>query len=120
MKTILLLASIEMCSEFQYVLSEEYNILTCFDPVAGAAMLSRKPDALILNLSLPGSSGLDFLIHNKSSLPPVVIALTPFINNALLAKLDQLNVDAAFLIPCAMSRLKESLSNLLTKKCPSW
>jgi DNA-binding response OmpR family regulator len=118
MKTIILLASEEMCAILEDTLEKEYRIISCFDSTTGDSMLSCKPDALILDLFLPGSTGLTFLRKNRASLPPIVITLTTFVSNSLLTNLAELGVTSVIRLPCHLPYLEQHITKLLTKNAP--
>ncbi len=119
MKKVMLLASEDLCGVLQCALKKKYSVFPCSDPAAGEAILPFKPDALILDLFLPGADGLTFLKNNALCLPPVVIALTAFVSDDLLRKLSDLGVAAVIRIPCNLPYLEQQLTKLLAKKCPS-
>lgn len=113
MKKVMLLASKEMCDILQAALGHTYIALPCSDPEAGSELLRAKPDALVLELSLPGANGMTFLKAQADNLPPVVLVLTPFISDTVLAELVILGVSSVFLIPCRISQLTDTLAQQL-------
>ena len=113
MKKVMLLAPDGICDIVQAALKQKYIILPCSDPAAARELFQLKPDALILNLFLVGTDGLAFLRENTGSLPPVIIALTAFISDAILQELVTLGIQSVILIPCSPSYLENQLAELL-------
>lgn len=113
MKKVMLLASEEMCDNLRRVLDDKYITLPCSDPTACGELLDLSPDALILNLFLPGTDGVTFLKDHAGDLPPVILALTFFISDSILQELTSLGVSSAILLPCQLGRLEKHLSDLL-------
>lgn len=109
MKKVMLLASKEMCDTLQSALGNTYITLPCSDPAAGSELLKSRPDVLILALSLPGANGMTFLKAQADNLPPVILAMTPFVSHAILKDLAVLGVSSVFLIPCRMACLPKAL-----------
>ena len=114
----MLLVPENLCDVLQAALENKYRTLPCPDPAAGKTVLDQAPDALILDLSLPGTDGLTFLRERKDSLPSVIIALTAFISETLLSDLEQIGVSAVLRIPFRFAHLEEQLTRLI-KKSPS-
>lgn len=102
MKTVMLLASEEMCDILQHALGDKYTLLPYSDPAAGRRILDQAADAMILDLFLPGTNGLTFLRENAGALPSIIIVLTRFLSDDLLQELEILGVSAVFLIPCRL------------------
>ena len=118
MKKVMLLASENMCGILQTALDGKYRTLPCSDPADCRALLQEAPDALILELSLPGADGVTFLNDYSNCLPAIILVLTPFISDKLLSHLDQAGVSAVLRIPFRLSYLEAQLAEHL-KKSPS-
>lgn len=110
MKRVMLLASEEMCDHLRAALDNKYITLPCSDPATGGELLEQKPDALILDLFLPGTDGVAFLKAHAADLPPVILAITRFISDGLLQELEALGVSSMVLIPCIVSYLRDQLA----------
>lgn len=119
MKKVMLLASKDMCDILRRELNDKYITLPCYDPAAGAALLQTTPDALILELPLPEISGMTFLRDNKSSLPPVILVLTPYISDIFMKEMEAIGVTAVILMPFRSSFLQKTLALHVETKCPS-
>ena len=109
MKKVMVLAPEMLCGRLRDALGHKQTILPCSDPGAAGKLLLSEPDVLILSLALTGTDGLTFLKENASFLPPKVIALTCFFDNALLAELAGLGVSHVIRIPCRLSYLEQKL-----------
>lgn len=86
-----------------------WDILACGDAAEGAKLMLHRPEALILDLFLPGVDGLTFLRENRHSLPPAVIVLTAFVSSALLDELAALRITAVVRTPCTVSTVVSQL-----------
>ena len=112
MKKVMLLAPKDLCDNLRSVLEDTYITLPCYDPSAGTEILQAHPDILILSLSLPGADGMAFLRDHADLLPPVILALTPYLDNSILAELSRLEVAAVIRIPICLPRLLQKLEDL--------
>ncbi len=110
MKKVMLLASEDMCEILRAALDDKYITLPCSDPAAGGSFLGQNPDALILDLFLPGTDGMAFLKAHAADLPPAVMAVSRFFSDELLQELEALGISSVILIPCTPSHLREQLS----------
>lgn len=100
MKKVMLLAPENLCDTLRESLETKYITLPCSDPSAAKKLLLSGPDTLILSLFLPGTDGLTFLRENAAVLPPKVIALTVYFDDAILLELEALGVSQVIRIPC--------------------
>lgn len=116
MKRVMLLASQEACEIFRNELSQICTLLPCTSLRTAEEALLSKPDALIMNVFLPGMDSLAFLKSHAEMLPPVVIVLTTFISNTLLEELADLNISYLIRLPYALEGLRNRLAALLEKK----
>ena len=100
MKKVMLLAPENLCDILRDVLETKYITLPCSDPSAAKEVLLSEPDILILSLALLETDGLTFLRENAAILPPRVIALTVYFNDAILFEMEGLGVSQVIRIPC--------------------
>ena len=100
MKKVMLLAPENLCDILWDALETKYITLPCSDPSAAKELLLTEPDTLILSLALPGTTGLTFLRENATILPPRVIAMTVYFDDAVLFELEDLGVSQVIRIPC--------------------
>ena len=120
MKTVLaIVGSQEMEALLQRALRKKYALTVCRSVEEGADLLLYKPDALILELCLPGCDGLSFLQQNRSMLPPVVLALSVLVSRAVLEAASHAGVGGLILIPCTGNEVVRQLDALMRKKDPS-
>ena len=99
-KVMLLVAPEDLCNILRDALENKYITLPCSDPSAARELLLSGPDTLILSLFLPGMDGLTFLRENAAILPPKIIALTVYFDDAILFELEDLGVSQVIRIPC--------------------
>ena len=111
-KKVMLLGSKDLCDSLRFAMDDNYIVLPCYDPSAGAEILQMHPDILILSLSLPGADGLAFLKGHAELLPPNVLILTPYLDSRILAELARLGVTAVVRMPVALSSLLQKLEAL--------
>lgn len=100
MKKVMLLAPERLCDILRNALENKYITLLCSDPSAAKELLLTEPDILILSLALSGTTGLTFLRENSAILPPRIIALTIYFDDAVLYELEDLGVSHVARIPC--------------------
>ena len=116
MKRVMLLASREDCEVLSNALGRSFAVLPCTNLRKAEEVLLSKPDALVLDIFLPGMDSLEFLTSHAERLPSVVIVLTTFISNTLLEELADLNISYLIRIPYAPEGLQNRLGALLEKK----
>lgn len=78
---------------------------------------THRPDALILDLTLPVIDGLTVL-RKTSFQPHIILALTNLATPAVLQAATNAGVQDMILIPCTIRHIIESL-NALIEKAPS-
>ena len=100
MKKVMLLAPENLCDILRDALENKYTTLPCSDSSTAKELLLTEPDILILSLALTGMNGLAFLRENVSLLPPRIIALTIYFDDAILYELESLGVSQVIRIPC--------------------
>ena len=109
MKKVMLLAPERICDILRDALENKYITLPCSDISAAKKILLSEPDILILSLALAGTEGLTFLRANAESLPPRVIVLTAFYDDAILSELVNLGVSCVIRIPCKLTYLNQNI-----------
>ena len=95
-----------------------HDVHTCDTGTDALAMLeTHRPDALILDLTLPGMDGITIL--RKSVFKPrIILALTNLATPAVLQAAADVGVQDMILIPCTIRHIIEHL-NALIEKAPS-
>lgn len=86
-------------------------------PDALAMLESLQPDILILELSLPVIDGLT-LLRKSHYKPKHILALTSFVNSAVLQAAADVGVQGLVLIPCTIRYIVEQLDTI-TENAPS-
>lgn len=90
-----------------------YDIHICdTGPDALAMLETLQPDILILDLSLPVIDGLT-LLHRSHHKPKHILALTNFVNTAMLQAAADAGVQALILIPCTVRYIVEQLDAII-------
>lgn len=104
MKTALIAVRSELitCILTQH-LQNKYTVHTCSWGEDALALLEQlHPDALIIDLHLPGITGLEVL-RRSNHRPANTVALTRLISGQVLEDAAELGIQKLFLLPCAMS-----------------
>ena len=95
-----------------------YDVHTCDTGPDALAMLEKyRPDALILDLTLPVMDGLTVL-RKTGFRPQSILALTNLATPAALQAAADAGVQDMILIPCTIRHIIEHL-NTLIEKAPS-
>lgn len=114
MRTVLLVLQSE---PFRSVLHETlrgyYCVLSAKDPIEGAVLLDHQPDALLLDLFLPGADGFSFLRANYRKLPQAVLLFTRLNDSSILQTAADLGVSTVLLKPCSLSSVQKWLEGQL-------
>lgn len=120
MKTVLaIVTSPAMGWLLQRSLGENYALTVCYTADEGELLLRKRYGALILELRLPGCSGLDFLERNRTSLPTVVVGLSTIVTQYVADAAANAGVDALIRMPCTGRAIARLLDDLMYKKDPS-
>lgn len=114
MQTVLvILESEDFRLALQDALREHFNVITCSDAITGTEMLQRQPDALVLDLFLPGIDGISFLQNNCQFRPAVILMLTSYISPDILQSMSNLGIDNVVRKPCPISAIAKRLIDSL-------
>ena len=90
-----------------------YEIATC-EACDAYVVLSRfRPDALVLDLSLPGTNGLTLMENCREVLPPVVLPLAVHVDDFVWMKAIRLGAGFVISKPCAISYIVNCLTEML-------
>lgn len=95
----------------QKELQHEFEVSVCGNAEDGGALLKNLPDILVIDLFLPGTNGLAFLIENKLYLPPIVIVLSALTSLGILRKLADLGVSSVIRVPCTLDAITSVLKD---------
>lgn len=95
----------EFGKELRKQLSDDFTVEICRDGSKALKKLaSRDPDVILLNLRLPGVDGLEVLqIYRNSGGTAKVFVLSDYLGEYVLSRLELLEVDGVFTVPCAVS-----------------
>lgn len=98
----------------QEVLRGEFDIQICRDGHTATQLLSSfQPDALILNLMLPGKDGLTVL-QTSAYVPPVILGITNYTNAYIERAAAAAGVGFILISPC-LSAVRLRLMDLILK-----
>jgi len=90
-----------------------YQVLYCKPEKAEETLTQFQPDALILDLFLPGIDGLTILEQCQELLPPVVLPLTLLVTDYILLKAAQLGAGFVISKPCSIDDIRKRLGDML-------
>lgn len=111
-KILLVLDSEDVSAILQKELSENFEVKVC-DATTAVEMIDHyQPDALILDLFLPGTDGFQIL-QNITYKAPTIILLTLLVSSDILLRAAALKIDYIFLKPFKLSALIKRLHELL-------
>ena len=112
-KVLLVLDSEDLATILHKKLSGDFEIKIC-DAATAVDMIDHyRPDALILDLFLPGTDGFQIL-QNATHNIHTIILLTLLVSPAILEHAADLNIDYIFLKPFKLSALTKRLYELLS------
>ena len=118
-KVLAVIESEEMRVALERTLSREYALTLCADAREGGRGLQQTPDALILDLYLPGTTGLRFLEERREQLPPVVLVLSPLATTYVLQTVARLGAGFLIRTPCTMEEVAVRLADMLRPPEPT-
>lgn len=103
MKKLLIAIDSEIFIEaLESTLCGKYEIHTCRRGDHALRILtSIKPDALIIDYSLPSINGLEVLKQTNYT-PPVIIALTNYLSDRIVQESQATGVKALIIHPCTL------------------
>ena len=100
----------------QRELEKRYEVHICARGDQAAERIEAlRPDALIINLSLPYLDGLTVL-RQLEHRPPAILALTNLVRTKILEDAAALGVRDMLLYPCYIKTIIEHLDNLLCSR----
>ena len=101
------------------IFKHEFDLHICHDgETALEALLSFKPDILILNLMLPYKDGLT-LLQESAHKPKVILAITPYVNHYIEQVAGDLGVQYIMIMPTVQSlriRLMDMIATTIAPK----
>lgn len=111
-RVLLVLDSEDLSAVLHKKLSDNFEVKVCDAATAVETIDHYRPDALILDLFLPGTDGFQIL-QNAAYNVPSIILLTLLVSSDILDLAADLNIDHIFLKPFKLSAIAERLSELL-------
>ena len=112
-KILLILESDMMCSALSEALIN-YEVRACNADVFAEALAEFRPDALILDLFLPGADGFTLMEDHHSLLPPAILLLSVLDSDYVRKRAAQLCVDFILQKPCSVDHILRHLNHMLT------
>lgn len=110
---LLVLDSEDLSAVLYKELSKNFEVIFC-DAATAVEMIDHyRPDALILDLFLPGTDGFQIL-KNVTHCAQSIILLTLLASSDILEHAVELNIDYIFLKPFKLSALSNRLYTLLS------
>ena len=108
MKRVLIAVSSEVISEaLAEELGGEWEVYTCADAESAAKILRcYQPDGLIVDLNIGPKGGLELLAESLPFLPPVVMALSTYINADIVQTAMSMGVGCTVFLPCTVGQMK--------------
>ena len=121
-RVLLVLDSEDLSAVLHKKLSTDFEVKVCDAATAAETIDHYQPDALILDLFLPGTDGFQILQNATFSVPSIIL-LTLLVSSDILVRAAELNINYIFLKPFKQSALIKRLYALLSvddkKKRPS-
>ena len=91
-------------------LSEKYDVHIGHSGIDACSLVENLlPDILIIALHLPGKDGFSVLRSCKH-IPKIIVALTSFVNKAIISKAEELGVTNLVMIPCTAKHVAAIVS----------
>ena len=111
-KVLLILESDAMQKALEDSLTS-FNIRFCKAAEAADVLAQFRPDALVLDLFLPGTDGFTIIENCGELLPPAILLLSILDSGYVRKRAVQLGVDFIIQKPCPVAYLVNHLSNML-------
>ena len=113
MKTVLLVIESEpLAGQVAANLQRDHKVFHCHDANTAGQMMSRQPDAMVLQLELPGRDGLTFL-EQLPWKPPVILILAMHCSPYTSQRLYDLGVGHFVRTPCTLAAVTDRLRDML-------
>ena len=111
-KVLLILESDAMQKALEDSLTS-FNIRACKSDEAADVLAQFRPDALVLDLFLPGTDGFTIIENCGELLPPAILLLSVLDSGYVRKRAAQLGVDFIIQKPCTVAYVANHLSNML-------
>lgn len=114
-KILLILESDTMCNALSEALIN-YEVLTCKADEVPEILAKFRPDALILDLFLPGTDGFTLMEDHNSLLPVAILLLSVLDSDYVQKRAAQLGVDFIIRKPCSVDYIVRHLADILMSR----
>lgn len=103
------------CDALERKLRKEHCVTVCYDgETALTQLLEKRPDVLILDLSLTMIDGLQIIRKLGDHRPDIVIALTTFPGYRVMQMIRDLHIDIAISKPCRPEAVLDHLTHIFS------
>ena len=114
-KILLILESDTMCKALSEALIS-YEVLSCKADEVPEILAKFRPDALILDLFLPGTDGFTLMEDHNALLPPAILLLSVLDSDYVQKRAAQLGVDFIIRKPCSADYIVRHLADILMSR----
>ena len=114
-KILLILESDAICEALSNALIN-YEVCSCKAEEASEILAQFRPDALILDLFLPGADGFTLLEDHSTLLPPAILLLSVLDSDYIQKRAAQLGVDFIIRKPCSVDYIVRHLVDILMSR----
>lgn len=112
-RVLIVLDSEDIATILHKELSSFCEVEICDSATAAETIDHYQPDALILDLFLPGTDGFQILQHIDYNIPSIIL-LTVLVSSNIILRAADLKIDYIFLKPFKLSALSKRLYDLLS------
>ena len=121
-RVLLLLESKELAAALESALRQDFQVTICDGSSALSLLQELRPDALVLDMELPGTDGLLLLEDAGPLRPPVILGVTTHISAYMGQAAQDLNIGfflrKPFQVRSAASRITDMLRKLDVPAAP--
>lgn len=90
-----------------------YEVRSCRAEAASGVLARFQPDALVLDLFLPGNDGFGIMESCRENLPPIVLLLSDLTSEYVLQKAASLGADFVIEKPCTIVHIVNQLEDMM-------
>jgi CheY-like chemotaxis protein len=113
MERILLILESDVTQELLTTALSGYEVRSCSADEASIVLNLFQPDALVLDLFLPGTDGFTLLENCQALLPPVVLPLSVLVTEYVQWKAASLGAGFVLPKPCSVDHIVNRLTDML-------
>lgn len=111
-KVLIVIESESFGARVQKELQKDHEVLLCHDAFKATQLMEQRPDAMVLQMELPGLDGLTFLEH-LAYRPPAILAMAAILPPYIAQKFYELGVGYPVLTPCTLAAVTDRLRDML-------